>query len=29
VALRALVALIPLTLFGLALLGAFGLKDVW
>jgi membrane protein len=29
IALRALVALIPLTLLGLALLGAFGLQDVW
>jgi len=29
IALRALVALIPLTLLGLALLGAFGLEDVW
>jgi membrane protein len=29
VALRALVAVIPLTLFGLAFLGAFGLQDVW
>jgi membrane protein len=28
-ALRALVSLIPLTLLGLALLGAFGLQDVW
>jgi membrane protein len=26
---RALVALVPLTLLGLALLGAFGLEDVW
>jgi membrane protein len=29
IALRALVSLIPLTLLGLALLGAFGLQDVW
>jgi len=29
IALRALVALIPLTLLGLAILGTFGLKDVW
>jgi len=29
IALRALVALIPLTLLGLAFLGAFGLKSVW
>jgi membrane protein len=29
IALRALVALIPLTLLGLAMLGAFGLKSVW
>ena len=29
VALRGLVALIPLTLLGFALLGAFGLEDVW
>lgn len=29
VALRGLIALIPLTLLGLALLGAFGLEDVW
>jgi YihY family inner membrane protein len=29
IALRGLVALIPLTLLGLALLGAFGLEDVW
>jgi membrane protein len=29
IAFRALVALIPLTLLGLGLLGAFGLEDVW
>ena len=29
IAFRALVALVPLTLLGLALLGAFGLEDVW
>jgi membrane protein len=29
IALRGLIALIPLTLLGLALLGAFGLEDVW
>jgi membrane protein len=29
IALRALVSLIPLTLLGFALLGAFGLEDVW
>jgi membrane protein len=29
IAFRALVALVPLTLLGLALLGVFGLKDVW
>ena len=29
VALRGLIALVPLTLLGLALLGAFGLEDVW
>ena len=29
VALRGLISLIPLTLLGLALLGAFGLEDVW
>jgi membrane protein len=29
IALRALVSLIPLALLGLALLGAFGLEDVW
>jgi membrane protein len=29
IAFRALVALVPLTLLGLALLGAFGLRDVW
>jgi membrane protein len=29
IALRALVALVPLILLGLALLGAFGLEDVW
>ena len=29
VALRGLIALIPLTLLGLALLGAFGMEDVW
>jgi len=29
IALRALVSLIPLTLLGLALLGAFGLQDIW
>src|SRR5438876_9735158 len=29
IALRALVSLIPLTLLGLALLGEFGLQDVW
>jgi uncharacterized BrkB/YihY/UPF0761 family membrane protein len=29
IAFRALVALVPLTLLGLALLGVFGLEDVW
>jgi membrane protein len=29
IAFRAIVALVPLTLLGLALLGAFGLEDVW
>jgi membrane protein len=29
IAFRALVALVPLTLLGLALLGSFGLRDVW
>lgn len=29
IALRALVSLVPLTLLGFALLGAFGLEDVW
>ncbi|MBA3717067.1 MAG: YihY/virulence factor BrkB family protein, partial [Actinobacteria bacterium] len=29
IALRALVSLVPLTLLGLALLGALGFKDVW
>ena len=29
IAFRALVALVPLTLLGLALLGTFGLEDVW
>src|SRR5215216_6742591 len=29
IGLRGLIALIPLTLLGLALLGAFGLEDVW
>src|SRR5438477_5621933 len=29
IALRALVSLIPLTLLGLALLGEFGLQDIW
>jgi membrane protein len=29
IAFRALVSLVPLTLLGLALLGAFGLQDVW
>ena len=29
IAFRAIVALVPLTLLGLALLGTFGLEDVW
>src|SRR5919197_5552524 len=29
IAFRALIALVPLTLLGLALLGVFGLDDVW